>query len=89
MVQEALTNVRKHAGTVGTVEVRVAGTGSGLRVRVRDDGSGSARPAVTEGGVGLVGMRERVTIHGGTLRVGPRREGGFEVDATFPCQGER
>ncbi len=89
VVQEALTNVRKHAGTVGAVEVRVAGTGSGLRVRVRDDGSGSARPAVTEGGVGLVGMRERVTIHGGTLRVGPRREGGFEVDATFPCQGER
>lgn len=89
VVQEALTNVRKHAGRVGAVEVRVEGTGSGLRVRVRDDGSGSTRPPTTEGGVGLVGMRERVTIHGGTLRVGPRREGGFEVDANFPCKGDR
>lgn len=86
IVQEALTNVRKHAGAaVQNVEVRFHYGSTELEVRVADDGQGfrgeaDGRPV----GHGLVGMRERVATYGGTLRAGMRPSGGFEVTAVLP-----
>jgi len=83
VVQEALTNVVKHAGA-RKVFVTLGATEEGLRVTVRDDGRGGA--AVF--GHGLSGMRERVTSVGGRLQTGPRADGpGFEVAATLPAGG--
>jgi len=83
IVQEALTNVRKHAGpgATATVELRVdAGT---VVVGVADDGRGAA--AHDDGrGLGLAGMRERVEAHGGSLTAGPAPGGGFAVCARIP-----
>ncbi|MFD0414329.1 sensor histidine kinase [Streptomyces sp. NPDC127108] len=83
IVQEALTNIRKHAGGArATVRLDY---GSGLlTVEIRDDGPGTTAPRRTRAGHGLVGMRERVALHGGTLETGPRPEGGFRVLATLP-----
>lgn len=82
IVQEALTNVRKHAGPGATVRLRVA-VGPDVRVEVDDDGRGAA--AASDGrGHGLVGMRERTTVHGGTLEAGPAPGGGFAVSARLP-----
>jgi signal transduction histidine kinase len=82
VLQEALTNVRKHAGPGVRVRVLVA-IDDGATVLVEDDGRGAA---VTTGdhGLGLVGMRERVTAHGGTLEAGPRPGGGWRVAARLP-----
>jgi signal transduction histidine kinase len=83
VVQEALTNVVKHAGA-RRVLVTLGVTGGALEVIVRDDGRGGT--AVF--GHGLSGMRERVTGVGGRLRTGPRADGpGFEVAATLPAGG--
>ena len=82
IVQEALTNVRKHAGPGATVAVRVA-VGHDLEVDVRDDGRGAAADADGRG-LGLVGMRERAAVHGGTLEAGPSVGGGFVVSARLP-----
>ncbi|WP_435746034.1 sensor histidine kinase [Nocardioides sp. SYSU DS0663] len=89
VVQEALSNVRKHAGPDAAVrvEVAVSGTASGggrvVEVRVEDDGRGAA--AEDDGrGLGLLGMRERVTAHGGTVEARPRPGGGFAVAARIP-----
>jgi signal transduction histidine kinase len=80
VVQEALTNVMKHAGScTADVDVRVAG--DVLTVTVSDDGR---TPPTTNGGHGLVGMRERVTVLGGTLDAGPAAAGGFVVRAQLP-----
>jgi signal transduction histidine kinase len=90
VVQEALTNARKHAGpSVTKVAVRLRYEGDSLEVRVTDDGQvPGARPGGgSGGGHGLVGMRERVAAYGGTLRTGPRPGGGFEVVATLPIGG--
>ncbi|MCA3743640.1 MAG: sensor histidine kinase [Cutibacterium sp.] len=90
VVQEALTNARKHAGPLlGRVAVQLRYEGDSLEVRVTDDGQGlRARPGSEPGGGhGLVGMRERVAAYGGKLRTGPRPGGGFEVVATLPIGG--
>jgi signal transduction histidine kinase len=90
VIQEALTNALKHSGgTRATVRVRLED--NGLEVDVEDDGGGSGAPARTEsgGGHGLIGMRERVSIHGGHLRTGPRPAGGFGVHAHFPLEARR
>ncbi|MFD0970064.1 sensor histidine kinase [Plantactinospora endophytica] len=96
IIQEALTNVARHAGPAQVAVELDYGTES-LAVRVDDDGRGSGRPRDTDGndgnsrdsgvapGVGLVGMRERVTALGGSLRAGPRDGGGFAVHADLPC----
>ncbi len=87
VVQEALTNTRKHAGpTVGRVRVRLWYGENELEVRVSDDGRGAAAlPAdSTAGGHGLVGMHERVAAYGGSLHSGPRAGGGFEVVVSLP-----
>ncbi|MDU0288589.1 sensor histidine kinase [Saccharothrix longispora] len=81
VVQEALTNVVKHA-RARRVDVRVRYLDRAVEVEVTDDGRGGAgRPA---GGFGLLGMRERVAVHGGQLEAGPRRGAGYLVRATLP-----
>ncbi|CAA9237505.1 MAG: Two-component system sensor histidine kinase [uncultured Acidimicrobiales bacterium] len=80
IVQESLTNVVKHAGPA-TAAVVVDYGADELVLEVTDDGRG--RPGDGTGH-GLVGMRERVTLLGGQLRAGPRREGGFGVEARLP-----
>ncbi|MFI6978691.1 sensor histidine kinase [Embleya sp. NPDC050154] len=84
IVQEALTNTRKHAGDARAC-VRVRYLPDRVAVEVLDDGAGAAVPAGLAGsGYGLVGMRERVVLHGGTLETGHRPEGGFRVAADIP-----
>ena len=82
VVQEALTNVRKHAGPGVTVRV-VVRVSDAVDVLVEDDGRGAAVPSDGHG-LGLVGMRERVGVHGGHLEAGPRPGGGFRVAARLP-----
>ncbi|MEU9061600.1 sensor histidine kinase [Streptomyces sp. NPDC048430] len=86
IIQEALTNVRKHAGADAKAEVSVVRVGRTAEVTVLDDGrGGDPRPAPSDGGRhGLIGMRERVTALGGTLTAGPRYGGGFRVHAILP-----
>ena len=85
VVQEALTNVHRHAGPNVIVEVAVACGDERVDVRVSDNGRGaSTRPSESGVGYGLIGMSERVAAFGGTLSTGPRRTGGWEVKATFP-----
>ncbi|WP_153535634.1 sensor histidine kinase [Actinomadura macrotermitis] len=83
VVQEALTNVRKHAADATAVHVTVApAPGGAVEVAVRDDGQGRGR-RLPSGGFGLAGLAERVEAAGGRLRAGPRPEGGWEVVAVF------
>lgn len=88
VIQEALTNALKHSrGT--KARVRVAYRPTTLEIEVADDGDGGAgRPSNDVGGHGLIGMRERVTLHGGHLRAGLAPQGGFAVVATFPLDGD-
>ncbi|GAA0287985.1 sensor histidine kinase [Streptomyces polychromogenes] len=88
VVQEALTNARKHAGNAGA-RVRLTYRAAEVAVEVCDDGPGEAPPRRAQrqqgrGGYGLIGMRERVALHGGTLEAGPRADGGFRVAARLP-----
>jgi signal transduction histidine kinase len=85
IVQEALTNVRKHAGRTASATVRVSYETHALVVDVTDDGSGAATSLSGIGsGHGLIGMRERVEIYGGELTSGPRQGGGYAVRAVLP-----
>lgn len=88
VVQEALTNVRKHAGVVTEVQVTVRRVDDAVEVRVVDDGAGHGGTAARMPGHGLVGMRERVATHHGHLQAGARQPGGFEVVATIPIEEE-
>jgi signal transduction histidine kinase len=81
IVQEALTNVRRHAGGAPAT-VRVAWEPRALALEVRDRGPGGAVNGHT--GHGLVGMRERVKLHGGELQAGPAAGGGFAIKARLP-----
>lgn len=84
VVQEALTNVLKHAGPAAHTTVRLRQSPGALEVSVTDDGRGVAADATDGRGHGLTGMRERVAVYGGTLHAGPRVGGGFEVSARIP-----
>ncbi len=84
IVQEALTNVLKHAGPA-RAEVTVGCAGSAVTIEVTDDGPGSPALPASAGGQGLAGMRERVALFGGDLRAGPRPGGGFTVRARLPA----
>ncbi|MGW1724720.1 sensor histidine kinase [Streptomyces sp. NPDC002306] len=87
IVQEALTNVQKHAGTEAKAEVSVVRVGPHIEITVLDDGGPSADEVPhTGGGHGLLGMRERVTALRGTLTTGPRYGGGFRVHAILPVK---
>ncbi|MFI5958112.1 sensor histidine kinase [Cryptosporangium sp. NPDC051539] len=83
VVQEALTNVVKHSAPTSG-RVLLAETGGELRVEVEDTGPPAARPDPPEGGHGLIGLRERVALYGGSLVALPRPEGGFRLVATLP-----
>ncbi|GAA3503175.1 histidine kinase [Streptomyces prasinosporus] len=85
IVQESLTNVTRHAAAT-TVSVLIAYRPDVLAIRVDDDGKAVPHPAPTPG-LGLLGMRERVTALGGRLRTGPRGTGGFTVRAELPTNG--
>jgi signal transduction histidine kinase len=94
IVQEALTNVRKHARTA-SAEVRVLYGALALQIEVVDDGQGPLERTAGTGngngngdgrGHGLIGMRERVAVYGGRLEVGPRPTRGFRVLARLPLE---
>ncbi len=85
VVQEALTNVIKHAGRPARAVVKVTHSSDAVSLEVVDDGVGATERELAEStGHGLVGMRERVELYHGTLRAGPRPGGGFRVAATIP-----
>ncbi len=88
IVQEALTNVLKHAHAAHA-SVRVAYAGDGVTLEVVDDGPGSHANGGGEPGHGLIGMRERVALYGGELVTGPRESGGFAVTARLPYDGSQ
>ncbi|MFQ1003939.1 sensor histidine kinase [Modestobacter sp. SSW1-42] len=83
LVQEALTNTRKHAPDARHADVTLTWDDAGLRVRVRDDGTAPLPPGDSRG-QGLIGMRERVGAQGGTVRAG-RSDGGWLVEAVLPA----
>ncbi|TXS30982.1 sensor histidine kinase [Streptomyces sp. ms191] len=85
IIQEALTNVRKHAGQDAKAEVSVVRVGRTVEITVLDDGVPQPVPPADTGGHGLLGMRERVTALGGTLTAAPRYGGGFRVQAILPA----
>ena len=82
VIQEALTNVRRHAGSSRAI-VRVSFADETLDILIDDDGPGHV-DADSSPGHGLAGMRERVVLYGGSLDAGPRPEGGFRVRARVP-----
>ncbi|MCM0674564.1 histidine kinase [Micromonospora phytophila] len=82
IVQESLTNIARHAAAA-TASVRIDYRPDALTIRVDDDGKATPDTAAMPG-VGLLGMRERVTALGGRLRAEPRNEGGFTVRAELP-----
>jgi signal transduction histidine kinase len=84
-VQEALTNVRKHAVGAGA-QVRVVAQQDTLLVEVRNDRPRKRSSGLPSGGHGLLGLRERTGLLGGTFHAGPTPEGGFRVEATYPIQ---
>ncbi|GLF95881.1 sensor histidine kinase [Streptomyces yaizuensis] len=90
LVQEALTNTRKHAGAA-RARVHLDYRPDSVVVEITDDGGGGdggpgagGAHGLVSGGFGLLGMRERVAVHGGSLDAGPREGGGFRVVATLP-----
>jgi signal transduction histidine kinase len=89
LVQEALTNSLRHAGPTARAWVTVRQDAGELTVHVEDDGRGAAAELAQPSngtGHGLVGIKERVALYGGVLRIGPRDGGGFEVRARFPLK---
>jgi signal transduction histidine kinase len=91
IVQEALTNTRKHGGPNAGASVRLVYFDDGLGLLVEDDGKGAPSELYEEGGAdgrghGLIGMRERVGMVGGTLDAGPRPGGGFRISALLPLK---
>ncbi|MEW9520739.1 sensor histidine kinase [Streptomyces tubercidicus] len=94
IVQEALTNSRKHGGPNVGATVRLTYRDDALDLLVEDDGRGAQREFYEEGGAdglghGLIGMRERVGMVGGTLAAGPRPGGGFRISAVLPLKPAR
>jgi signal transduction histidine kinase len=83
IVQEALTNAIKHSGSDrASVDLRYGA--DGLELQIVDHGAGSQRPGLPHAGHGLLGMRERVALFGGTLDAGPLQDRGYRVLATLP-----
>jgi len=87
IVQEALTNALKHAGP-GHASVLVRRHPGVLEIEVVDDGAADAHAPPGANGHGLVGMRERVALYGGTLEAGPGAAGGYAVRARLPLEAE-
>jgi signal transduction histidine kinase len=94
IVQEALTNARKHGGPAASATVRIRFQDSDLAMVIEDDGRGASAELVHAGGEdgfghGLIGMRERVGMVGGSLDAGPRAGGGFRIEAVLPLGSAR
>lgn len=94
IVQEALTNTRKHGGPDVGASVRLTYFDDGLGLLVEDDGRGAQHELYESGGAdgmghGLIGMRERVGMVGGTLDAGPRPGGGFRISVLLPIRSGR
>lgn len=87
VVQEALTNVVRHAGPGTHVRVAVARAGDTVTVEVADDGSGTVSSAAQEltSGYGLAGLHERIKLMGGEISTGPLADGGYRVRVTLPA----
>jgi signal transduction histidine kinase len=83
IVQEALTNIMKHAGPA-QAEVAIGCVAGAVTIEVTDDGAGMPAAGALADGQGLVGMRERVAIFGGELLAGPQPGGGFAVRVRLP-----
>jgi signal transduction histidine kinase len=85
LAQESVTNARRHARHATRVTVAVSGDTDLVRLAIDDDGSpvGGRSPA----GYGLVGMRERASLLGGTFHAGPTAERGWRVEAVLPRTG--
>ncbi len=86
VVQEALTNVHKHAGHAATRVVLEGGDDAPLRVEIANVRPVAASALVPGAGAGLVGLRERVALAGGRFDAGPSADGGWRVLAEFPCR---
>ncbi|HEX6359690.1 MAG TPA: sensor histidine kinase [Actinophytocola sp.] len=85
IVQEALTNSLKHAGPGSSAAVRVERDGERVQLSIVDNGHRATGTLVgVSGGNGLIGMRERALVFGGTLEAGPRASGGWQVNAILP-----
>jgi signal transduction histidine kinase len=87
IVQEGLTNVRKHASSTRAA-VRLIYSSAGVDAEVTNTG-GETTTATSGGGHGLIGMRERVAVYGGTLQAGPRDGGGYHVHAHLPLETQQ
>lgn len=89
IVQEALTNSLKHAGPGTKAVVRVEHSGDEVHLDIADDGRRAAGTLVgVSGGNGLIGMRERALVFGGSLDAGPRPGGGWQVKARLPLAAD-
>lgn len=86
IVQEALTNVAKHGGEAATAKVVVTWTDDTVSIDVINESSRSRRAAAP--GFGLMGMRERVALFGGTLAHSPKPDGGFRIEAVLPLESD-
>ena len=86
VVQESLTNTRKHGGVLAAAAVTLRYEPDGLMVKVTDDGRADAAPGGGTGhGLGLTGMRERIEMYGGSVQAGPLPAGGYQVVARLPA----
>ncbi len=89
IVQEAVTNARRHGRGAAAIDVDLTWAADRLDVQVANDGAHALAPGPAEGGFGLVGMAERVRLLGGTFSAGPRTGGGWLVRASLPLDGAR
>ncbi len=88
LVQEALTNILKHAGTGASAVVRLSYLPGEVRVDVEDDGVGASAPVPETAGRGLAGMRQRAQTFGGEVEAGPRSPAGWRVSARLRLDQE-
>jgi signal transduction histidine kinase len=88
VVQESLTNTRKHGGLAVAANVTLRFQPDSLLLQVTDNGRGAAT-AAGSAGHGLAGMRERIAMYGGTVQAGPLPDGGFRVTASLPVPRRR
>ena len=89
IVQEAITNALKHAEGATTVSVDLIWTPRSLEIVVTDNGHGDGQPGGSPNGFGLIGVRERVALYGGTATAGPGQAGEWRVKATIPIVERR